>query len=182
MVCAMWLAFAEGAWLRVQTATPFRPVVESFRDPRHVAAVIVFLHAASVSTALGGVFVLALFNRLLRSRWASGAAWIVVYAALSSPGLRASPDWRVALSFTLAPAVIAACVLIRFGLLAFVATAFTAAMLTRSPAALEFSAWYANRSLIALFLVVAVGVYGAYCALVRRPHAVHAGRRFVVRT
>jgi hypothetical protein len=64
------------------------------------------------------------------------------------------------------PATIAAFVLTRFGLLAFVATLFTTAMWTRSPAALEFAAWYANRSLTALIIIISVGAFGARAALV----------------
>ena len=118
--------------------------MHTFRDPRHVAALILFLDAGSLSMALGGVFLLALLNRLLHSRWLACAAWIGVFVALSSPGLRSSSDWRVALPLAVAPAIIAALVLSRFGLLALAGTLFTTAMLTRSPAALEFSAWYAT--------------------------------------
>ena len=71
--------------------------MHTFRDPRHVAALMLFLHAGSLSMALGGVFLLALLNRLLHSRWLACAAWIGVFVALSSPGLRSSSDWRVAL-------------------------------------------------------------------------------------
>lgn len=83
----------------------------------------------------------------------------------------------MALQLTLAPAIIAAFVVIRFGLLAFAATVFTTAMLTRSPAALEFSAWYADRSLTAFVIILAIGAYGAHSALVRHPRTFHDRRR-----
>jgi serine/threonine-protein kinase len=166
-VLLMWLVFAEGNWLNVNTNPPFRPALESFRDPRHVAALVVFLQARALSAALGGVFLFAFLNRLVRPKWVASALWVVIFAAaVDSPELRASSDWRVTLQFAVVPATIAAFVLTRFGLLAFVATLFTTAMWTRSPAALEFAAWYANRSLTALIIIISVGAFGARAALV----------------
>jgi serine/threonine-protein kinase len=176
-VCLMWAAFAEGAWFHAQTSPPFRPALESFRDPRHVTALIVFLQADAVSTALGGIFLFALLSRLVRSKWIASALWIAVFVGVSSPGLNASSEWKVALPLTLAPAIVAAFVLIRFGLLALAATVFTTSMWTRSPAALEFSAWYAARSLTALIVVIGLAAYGAYLGFSRHPRTVQSRQR-----
>jgi hypothetical protein len=57
--------------------------------------------------------------------------------------------------------VVAVLVVVRFGPLALAAMLFTHEMLTRSPAALEFSAWYSNRSLIGITIVLAIGLCAA---------------------
>jgi len=66
--------------------------------------------------------------------------------------------------------------------IALTATLFTTSLLTRSPAALEFTAWYATRSLTALAVVLAIDAYGAYASLVRHTHARDSRQRVALRT
>jgi serine/threonine-protein kinase len=165
MVGIMWLAYAAGTWLGLTVASPFRPALEGFREPRHVAALVIFLHASTLAVGLGVLFMLLILRRLLRARWLALAAWIVGFAVIALHAFTLGFDWRIGLPAGLAGAAIAALLLDRFGLVALCAMAFTSSMLTRLPVALEFSAWYANRSLISLGIVVGIGLYGARMAV-----------------
>jgi serine/threonine-protein kinase len=165
MVGITWLAYAAGTSLGSTTAPPFRPTLEAFREPRHVGALVIFLHAATLATALGFLFGLLSLRRLLRVRALALVAWMAMYAVIVFRTSISGFDWRIGLPAGLAGAAIAAWVLDRFGLVALCALMFTSDMLIRTPAALEFSAWYANRSLISLGIVVVIGLYGARTAV-----------------
>ena len=166
MVGVVWLAHGAGSWLHLGVGSPMRPALEAFREPRHVAALAMFLLANAVLWGgLGGLFALVALRRLLRARWLALAAWTVAFAALFRQPVLSDFDWIIGLPAGLATATMAALVLARFGLVAMSTMAFTSDVLTRLPAALEFSAWYANRSLIALAIVVGIGLYGARAAV-----------------
>jgi eukaryotic-like serine/threonine-protein kinase len=165
MVCIMWLVYAEGNWLNLTTVSPLRPALESFREPRHLAVLVMFLHTATLALGLGGLLALAAFDRLLRARWLARAAWVILALAFGWPSLTSGLDWKLALQAGLAQAMLAGTVLWRFGPIGLAAALFTRDMLTHSPAALEFSAWYSNRSLIALAIVLAIGLYAAGAAV-----------------
>jgi hypothetical protein len=165
MVCIMWLVHAEGGWLNLNTIPPLRPALESFRDPRHFAVHVMFLHTGTLAFALAGLFALAGFDRLLRAKWLGRAAWVILFLAVAWPGLVRGCDWRLALQVGIAQAMIAGPVLWRFGPVALAAFLFTRDMLTRTPAALDFSAWYSNRALLSLAIVLAIGLYAARIAV-----------------
>jgi hypothetical protein len=172
MVCIMWLVYAEGSWLNLHAIPPLRPALESFRDPRHFAVHVMFLHTGTLAFGLAGLFALAGFDRLLRAKWLGRAAWLILFLAVAWPGLVWGSDWRLALQIGIAQAMIAGPVLWRFGPVAFAAMLFTRDMLTRTPAALDFSAWYSNRALLSLAIVLAIGLYAARVAAgftARRP-------------
>ena len=163
-VCLMWLAYAEANWLNLDATAPLRPALESFREPRHFAGLITFLHTGNLANALGGLFLLAALDRVLRVRWLAVAVWSGVFLALSWPALIWGSDWRTALQAGLAQTIFAAALLCRCGPIALAAMFFTRDVLTRLPAALEMSAWYSNRSLISLAIVLAIGLYAARIA------------------
>jgi serine/threonine-protein kinase len=161
----MWLAYAEGAWLNLEVAAPFRPALESFREPRHLAVHIIFLHTYALSIGLGGLFALAVLDRVLGAKWLAIAAWGLAFLAISWPSLAWGTDWTLALQAGIVQAAVAVLVVVRFGPLALAAMLFTHEMLTRSPAALEFSAWYSTRSLIGIAIMLAIGLYAARAAV-----------------
>jgi hypothetical protein len=165
MVCIMWLVHAEGNWLNLNTVSPLRPALESFREPRHFAVLVMFMHTSTLAIGLAGLFALTGFDRLLRAKWLVRAAWVILFLAFAWPSIAWGADWKLALQAGLAQAMVAGTVLWRFGPIGLAATLFTRDILTRSPAALEFSAWYSNRSLIALAIVLAIGLYAARAAV-----------------
>jgi hypothetical protein len=160
-----WFVHAAGTWLHLAVGPPFRPALEAFREPRHVAALVVFLLANAVALGLSALFMFLLLHWLPWGRRLAMSAWIVAFATIVPPYARLNPPWNIGLLAGLAAAVIAALVLQRLGLVAFCMMLLTSDMLTRLPVALEFSSWYANRSLITLVLMVGIGLYGAHTAI-----------------
>jgi hypothetical protein len=165
MVCILWLVYAAGNWLNLATVSPLRPALESFRKPRHFAVLVMFVHTSTLALGLGGLFALTGLDRLLRARWLARAAWVILALAFGWPSLTWGVDWKLALQAGLAQAMVAGTVPWRSGPIGLAAALFTRDMLTRSPAALEFSAWYSSRSLIALAIVLAIGLYAARAAV-----------------
>jgi hypothetical protein len=86
-VCLWWLVYAEGAWLGLQVASWLRPALESFREPRHFAGLIIFLHTGNLGNALAALFVLAALDRFFRARWLAVVAWSGILMVLSWPPL-----------------------------------------------------------------------------------------------
>jgi hypothetical protein len=164
-VCLWWLVYAEGAWLGLQVASWLRPALESFREPRHFAGLIIFLHTGNLGNALAALFVLAALDRFFRARWLAVVAWSGILMVLSWPPLVWGSDWRIALQADIAQTIIAATLLCRCGPIALAAMLFTRDVLTRLPAALEMSAWYSDRALISLAIVLAIGVYATHIAV-----------------
>jgi hypothetical protein len=59
--------------------------------------------------------------------------------------------------------------LMRFGLLCYGVAILVPTVFEFSPVTLDFSAWYAGRSLLALLLFAGLAVYGFHTALAGRP-------------
>ena len=101
---------------------------------------------------------LVLLSVLLRRRWlaiaVSGLAWTLIYLGLSE-NLRV--DLPAALLFGALMVFVAA----RFGILALYATFFVVGLLVFFPLTLDFSRWYAGRSLFVL-LIIAGFAFGAF--------------------
>ena len=165
MAGLLWLAHASGSVFGLVAVPPFRPALEAFREPRHLAALVIYLHASALVTGLGSLFLFLSLRSLLRAKSLAMVAWIVGYGVVVVRTATLGSDWRVGLPGCLAAAVLAFLVLDRFGLVALCATAFTSSVFTSLPAALEFSAWYSNRSLISLGIIVGIGLYGARTAV-----------------
>ena len=60
-------------------------------------------------------------------------------------------------------------VLVRHGLLALAALAFTANVILVFPMTLDFSRWYAGSSLASLLVILGLAAYGSYTSLAGRP-------------
>jgi hypothetical protein len=162
-VVVMWFADAAARWQNFTIAPPFRPALEAFREPSHFASLVMFVHVNALGVTLGMVVLLLFLHFVLRVGWLAVTAWIM---AILAPGLTVyGLHWTIGLPAGLATATIAAFLLYRFGLLAVWALLFTNHALTRLPAALEFSAWYAGRSLLTLAIVVGIGLYAARTAV-----------------
>ena len=145
----------------------FRPALEAFREPRHLAALVIYLHASALVTGLGSLFLFLSLRSLLRAKSLAMVAWIVGYGVVVVRTATLGSDWRVGLPRSSLPAVAAGVPgarplrpgrAVRDGVHQQRAS-------TSLPAALEFSAWYSNRSLISLGIIVGIGLYGARTAV-----------------
>jgi hypothetical protein len=108
------------------------------------------------------LFVLFLLRALLRKEWAAATAFVLLFTVLFSAGSQFDP---VVLVTSLLFWVLAAFLLIRFGLLAWVVQGFFDNLLEGDPLTTQGSAWYAGISLTAILLMAALAFYGFYTSL-----------------
>ncbi|HEX7878561.1 MAG TPA: hypothetical protein VF720_04090, partial [Candidatus Eisenbacteria bacterium] len=112
-----------------------------------------------------GTFVQLLVLRLLfRHTGAAIAATMAIAMGLTLIGAVPTEGWLIGIVgglFRALPVLI----LMRFGVLAGVTTAFVALVVNSVVPSLDFSAWYADRALVPLVLLVGILIYGAFTAL-----------------
>ena len=80
MVGVLWLAYGVSNWMQLPASRPFYPRLEAFREIRHLAALIVFIHGYAVGQGLVALVVLLSLRLALRAEWLALAAWIGVMA------------------------------------------------------------------------------------------------------
>ena len=122
--------------------------------------------ANSLLLALGFLFMLLLLSMLLRREWlAIGAIWLV------GTTLPALADDYFVINFIFSGIVCAVYpfVLLRYGLLSTIIMFFFLILGFAFPFTTDFSAWYTPNALVALFLSMALVVYGFYISLAGQP-------------
>lgn len=117
----------------------------------------------AVRLALGGLFLLLLLRFLLRKQWLALGAWVLILGAMMVGG-------EALMAMLVGAAILLIAVLLtRFGLLPFAVCLLVAVGFSTMPLVLDLSAWYADRSLIALLIYAALAFYGFQTALAGRP-------------
>jgi len=114
---------------------------------------------------LSSLFVLFLFRVLLHKQWAAAIAWILFFTVFFSATSQFAP---IVLVLNLIIAAVGVFLLIRFGLLALVAT-WVFELLINLPLTTQGSAWYASISLTGILLMATMAFYGFYTSLGGRP-------------
>lgn len=115
------------------------------------------------------LFFLVALRIVLRRWWLAVAVYIVAYGALETlQGIHPAVSW---LTLGIGITGVTAFVLVRFGLLTYVAALFCYLTLLATPATLDFTAWYAETGFFLLALIAALGIYGYWAALAGRPFA-----------
>jgi hypothetical protein len=109
---------------------------------------------------------LVLLRAVLRKGWLAGAAFVVVMAAIG--GLAGPNPLLDSLSMGLRYAI-PVVVLLRFGLLAAIASTFVEGLLTHYPITTDLSAWYAGGGLFGMLAVLALAAYGFHTSLAGQP-------------
>jgi hypothetical protein len=115
---------------------------------------------------LAFLFVLFLLRAMLRKEWAAAVAWVLLFSVFSAAGSQFDP---VALVGVLIFSSLAVFVMIRFGLLALVASLVVSSILSNFPLTTQGSVWYAGISLAGILLIAAMTFYGFYTSLGSRP-------------
>ena len=105
---------------------------------------------------------------VLRRQWISAAAFVVVLAAIFSAG---TPYPWTDVPINALFALLYTVVLLRFGLLALVATDLASEFLLGVPRTLDFSAWYAGLGMAPLVALALIAWYGF--------HTSRGGRRLL---
>jgi hypothetical protein len=113
------------------------------------------------------LFVLFLFRALLRKEWAAAVAWVLLFTVFRPPTeYQFAP---VVLVNALIMAGLSAFVLIRFGLLAVVASEVFNNILGSFPMTTQMSSWYSSLSVAGILLLAAMAFYSFYTSLGGRP-------------
>jgi predicted Ser/Thr protein kinase len=152
-------------WLGYPPVPPRGGPQWQFLGARMIIANLSGILMAGLFVWLGLLFVLVLLRALLHKEWAAGVAFVLLFGVASPPGQN-DPAALVAGMVFLSLAVF---LLIRFGLLAVVASGVMLRLLTTFPLTTQGSAWYAGISLAGILLMAALTFYGFYTSLGGRP-------------
>jgi len=152
-------------WFGSPPALSLAPVGHSeLNGLRFTAAAI--LGGAGTAVLIGTSLVLLFFvlSLVFRKRWLAAAA---MGAALTAAGW--SQEGPVIAAFGLIVFVLTTSVLLRFGLLPLVVSAFMNPLLDHSPLTLDAASWYAPGSWLVLAFVAGSAVYAFRTSLAGRP-------------
>ena len=122
--------------------------------------------ALCIFFGLAILFLLFLLRMLLRKQWAAAALFILIFTASGALGsdtpLVSAPIGVLAMGLLVF-------VLMRFGLVAAMATSLFNGMLEGFPITTQASAWYAGIGFTAVLLMAAMALYGFHTSLGGRP-------------
>ncbi len=170
------LAAAWGLMDRLERLVPgwlgFPPSIPDFFNTRRLlgARANISESLASLATCvfagLANLFLLFLLRMLLRKQWAAAAAYILILTAIAT---LQSDTPLVTAPFEAIGDGLLVFVLMRFGLVAAMATFFFYGLLKGFPITTQASAWYAGIGFTAVLLMAAMALYGFYTSLGGRP-------------
>jgi hypothetical protein len=149
------------AFVNVRAMTPLSPRFETLGNLRQVVAWLMERLGDTIPT-LATMSLLVLLSVLLRRRWLAIAVSGLVLALLY---LVASENLRVDLPAALLLGALMVFVAARFGILALYATFLVFILLFNCPLTLDFSRWYASRSLFVLLIIMGLAFGGFWIAL-----------------
>ena len=153
------------AWIDAPGMTPVPPSELMMRGTREAASIFFALQNDAVFAAVGMMFLFFLAAAIFRRKWLGALPVGLLFAMLNV----SEENLAIELPFAILMAILLVFVVLRFGLLAVAVGGVVAPLLTNSPITLDFSRWYAGRSLFALAVVVAIALYGFRVALGSRP-------------
>ncbi len=159
------LGWFVSSWLGHLPARPLSGPESQFLGARAIIAGISYGFIIVVFFQLLHLFVLFFLRVLLRKQWAAVIAFVLLFTVLYSSTSQFAP---VLLVNNLILTGLTVFVLIRFGLLALVATWVFVGLLN-FPLTTQGSAWYASISLTGILLMAAMALYGFYTSLGGRP-------------
>jgi hypothetical protein len=158
------LARAPARWLGHPPVILGTSVLTTLNAPRHMAYFFLLGPCLGMIYSVNWLFLYYLFHAFLRRPW---AARLLLFLVFLVPVLaEAGPlDRGAAALFCL----IIVAVLIRFGALASTVLFSTFLVLTRAPLTLDWSAWYAGRSLVVLLFFASLVAAAFYTSLGGKP-------------
>jgi hypothetical protein len=117
---------------------------------------------ASIQTSLIFFFLVVLLRVLVKNRWLAAAIFVLLFTA---PKVLGGDHPWIETPIWLAIYGIAAFAVVRFGLIVLALAVLTVNVLLNVPLTLDFSTWYAARSLCVVLGFVAVAAWGFYTSL-----------------
>ncbi|HTQ55497.1 MAG TPA: serine/threonine-protein kinase [Bryobacteraceae bacterium] len=132
-------------------------------------AVATFLTAIPncVIQGLAWFVLLFILRVVLRRDWLAAGGFVLLYMAVSFLASTAAP--LMGALFTAVQTALLVFVMLRFGLVSLIASAFVYVLMIIFPLTTDFSAWYSGASLLAATGVAALAAYAFHTALAGRP-------------
>ncbi len=160
-----WLVPSRSGYPPVQ---PYSGPDWQFLGARTIIAAISNNLIGALFISLAFLFLLFLLRALLRSEWAAAVVCVLFFTIFTAAGPHSSYSPAVLLTWLITNSL-SVFLLIRVGLLAFVATGFFNTLLSNFPLTTQGSAWYAGISLAGILLMAAIALYAFYTSLGGRP-------------
>jgi serine/threonine-protein kinase len=162
---AWLLLYGLPAWTNVTGLTPAPPDAFDLGSPSLLAAQILVSFGFGWFVTIAIVADIVLLSALLRRRWLGVAASMLVLTVIGMRG----ENFGVELPAGLLVSALTVALTVRFGILALYTSLVTAWLLLDCPLTLDFSHWYAGRSLFVLLLVAGAAFGAFWIALGGRP-------------
>jgi hypothetical protein len=150
------------AFANLSAMTPIPPDLETLGTLRQLVSSVVFEFSFTTIPTLATMSLLVLLSVLLRRRW---LAIVVSGLVLTLFFLGLSENLRADLPACLLLGALMVFVAARFGILSLYATFLVVFLIIRFPHTLDFSRWYAGRSLFVLLIIVGLAFGGFWVAL-----------------
>ncbi len=132
-------------------------LLTAFAGPRHTVAAALGVVTASLLQLFVSFFILFFLRLLLRREWLTGAAFVVLFVAMSSASTT-TPLVDVPLSVLAWATTYWA--ISRFGFITFVVGIYTNSLIILLPVSADFSVWYSGVTVFVLLLIGALAAYG----------------------
>ena len=157
------LVFEVGSLFLIRAgARPILASTDFLQGTREAVAVCLSSIVSSIQTTFIFFFLIVLLRVLVKNRWLAALIFVLLFATPKVLGsdhpLMELPVWLVIYS-------VAAIAMVRFGLIVLALGVLTVDALLNVPITLDFSNWYAARSLCVLVGFVLIAAWGFYTSL-----------------
>lgn len=154
-------------WLGRPSTGPRGQVFTSLAGMRHLGYFMLWSPYAAVNIGFGALLGLLIFRAMLRNYWLALAGLALTMYLGFSVFTGFDDIWSPAgAMFT----VLYLCVALRAGLLSSVIAFYVFLVLEATPLTLDVSAWYADRTGLALLLLGGISIYGFSTSLAGKPY------------
>ena len=154
--------FIVPPWLGLAVPDPFASPMDALGSWRQCASLALFIPLEALGLALAWLLILLLLRIALRHDWLAIVATVLVsLPVVTLPGDHLLLETAVGLVIT----AVSVFVLLQFGLVAAVIEVSVGSALMRLPITLDFSEWYAGRTVVVLLGLMSLVVYGFHTSL-----------------
>jgi serine/threonine-protein kinase len=157
------LVFELGSLFLIRAgARPILASTDFLQGSRETVAVCLSNIVSSIQTTFTFFFLIVLLRVLVKNRWLAASIFVLLFA---TPKVLGSDHPLTEIPVWLAIYGVAAIAMVRFGLIVLALGVLTVDALLNVPITLDFSNWYAARSLSVLLGFVVIAAWGFYTSL-----------------
>jgi hypothetical protein len=157
------------AWLGAAPLSPRVSLISPLGGTKHMVFALFRFLPIGIGQALVGFCMLLLLRVLLRKEALAMAVFAIISFTYNYGSLRRGESLALEAGVSAVLTVILVLIFVRLGLLALSTLAWSIQILTGAPLTLDLSAWYADRSLIAMVVIGGLALYGFYTSLAGKP-------------